>query len=115
MIEGLNADLTADEIASVGIPSQHVGPLNSIKYKNREEAATQILARATYYAPNFTKVFEYVNAIHVADVRATEKRMLADFVRERMATGGLEILKALKALKAFTSTSDKHYSTLQAA
>ena len=110
MIEGLNADLTAEEIASTGIASGLVESLNSIKYKNRETAATQILEGAVYSAPNFTKVFEYVNAIHVADVRATEKRMLADFVRPRMATGGVEIFKALKSI-----ASEKQYSTLQAA
>ena len=110
LMDGLDADLTADEIASVEIPSQHVGPLNSIKYKNRDLAAAQILEQAICSAPNFTKVFEYVNDIHAADVRATEKRMLADFVRERVATGGLDILKSLRLV-----APGNEYQTLQKA
>lgn len=110
LMDGLDADLTADEIDAVRIRSQHVGPLNSIKYKNREEAATQILTRATYFAPNFTKIFEYIHKIHVADVRATEKRMLADFVRERLATGGLDILQSLQLV-----APGNEYQTLQKA
>lgn len=110
LIDGLDADLTADEIASVRIPLQHVGPLNSIKYKNRETAMTQILSQVMYSAPNFTKVFEYVNDIHVAEVRASEKLFVNKFLRERKETGGKAILRALLGVAL-----EKQYSTLQAA
>ena len=63
-----------------------------------------MLRKAIYCLPKFDEVF--------ACVRSIEKSFVAVFVRERMATGGLEILKALKA---FTPTSDKHYSILKIA
>ena len=110
LMDGLDADLTDEEIASVGIPAQHVSSLNSIKYKNRETVATKILAEATYYAPNFTKVFEYVHDIHVADIRAIEKSFVNKFVNERKETGGKDILRALLGV-----VLEKQYSTLQAA
>ena len=46
----------------------------------------------------------------MADVRATKKSFIADFVRPRIATGGVEIFKALKDIPEET-----RYSSLQAA
>ncbi len=104
VIEGMDIDLTPWEISYRNIKSYMVPAFDSIKYKNKAEARAKILSKAIYCLPKFDEVF--------ACVRSIEKTMIADFVRPRMATGGLEILRALKA---FTSTSDKHYSILQRA
>ncbi len=104
VIEGMNVDLAPWEISQRSIASHIVPAINSIKYKNKAEAKAKMLRKAIYCLPKFDEVF--------ACVRSIEKSFVADFVRERMATGGLDILKALNA---FTSTSDKHYSILQRA
>ena len=104
VIEGMNIDLTAWEIRQRSIASHIVPAINSIKYKNKDAAREKMLRKAIYCLPKFDEVF--------ACVRSIEKTMITDFVRPRMATGGLEILKALKA---FTPTSDKHYSILKIA
>ncbi len=104
VIEGMNIDLTAWEIRQRSIASHIVPAINSIKYKNKEEAKAKMLSKAIYCLPKFDEVFACVPKI--------EKDFVADFVRSRLATGGLEILKALKAL---TSTTDKYYSILKIA
>ena len=104
VIDGMNIDLTPWEIRQRSIASHIVPAINSIKYKNKAEAKVKMLRKAIYCLPKFDEVF--------ACVRSIEKNFVAAFVRERMETGGLEILQALKA---FTPTSDKHYSILQRA
>ena len=104
VIDGMNIDLTPWEISKRSIARHIVPAFNSIKYKNKAEAKVKMLRKAIYCLPKFDEVF--------ACVRSIEKSFVAVFVRERMATGGLEILKALKA---FTPTSDKHYSILKIA
>ncbi len=104
VIEGMNIDLTPWEISQRSIARHIVPAFNSIKYKNKAEANAKMLRNAIYLLPKFDEVF--------ACVRSIEKEFVADFVRSRRETGGLEILKALKAL---TPTSDKYYSILQGA
>ena len=81
-----------------------MGVIGSIKYKNKAEANAKMLRNPIYCLPKFDEVFACVHNI--------EKEFVAGFVRSRIATGGLEILKALKAL---TPTSDKYYSILKIA
>ena len=104
VIEGMDIDLTPWEISQRSIASHIVPAINSIKYKNKAEANAKMLRNAIYCLPKFDEVFACVHNI--------EKEFVAGFVRSRIATGGLEILKALKAL---TPTSDKYYSILQGA
>ena len=104
VIEGMDIDLTPWEIRQRSIARDTVPAFNSIKYKNKAEAKVKMLRKAIYLLPKFDEVF--------ACVRSIEKEFVADFVRSRRETGGLEILRALKAL---TPTSDKYYSILQGA
>jgi hypothetical protein len=102
VIEGMDIDLTPWEICYRGIQSHIVPAINPIKYKNKTEAKAKILSRAIYCLPKFDEVFACVDSI--------EKSFVAAFVRERVATGGLAILNALK-----TIASGKHYSILKIA
>jgi hypothetical protein len=60
LIDDMDTDMTAAEIKNLRCDDSAVKMFNSIKYKNRDIAARQILSQAIYQTPNFAEVFKYV-------------------------------------------------------
>ncbi len=104
LIDGLDADLTAEE--SKGMSTVVFDILSSIKYKDKVSAAAQILANVQYFTPDFTKVFACAITIKARDEAKTK---VTAFLKALQAKGGTDWLKIHGALKGMPLIAQSHF------
>lgn len=105
VMAGLDEDLNAQESKGMS-PASVVEAFNSIKYRDRDTAAAQILAEATYQTPDFTKVFACAITIKTRDEAKTK---VTAFLKALQAKGGTDWLKILGALKGMPLIAQSHF------
>ncbi len=103
VVDELDEDLNAKESKDMNAAGQAI--FNSIKYKDRDTAAAQILASAQYFTPDFTKVFAYAITIKTRDEAKTK---VTAFLKVLQAKGGTDWLKIHGALKGIPLTLQSH-------
>ena len=103
VMTGLDEDLNVQESKSMNAAALDI--FNSIKYRDRDTAAAQILANAQYFTPDFTKVFACAITIKTKDEAKTK---VSAFLNRHKETNGGGWLKIHGALKGMPLTLQSH-------